>query len=293
MRPGLNAWVFDGASPLHACLERACEAGYQGVELNLGKTGRCALDMPDASIRAIGLLARDIGIHLPSLCTALYWEYSLTSPDPDRRYQAMEILKRQIHVARLLGADRILCVPGAVGVEMPFEEMFDEWKDVSFDTRNEVVDYATVYDMACQVLSAASKTAEDEGVVICVENVGNKFLLSPLEMARFLDEIASPYVRAYFDIGNVYRIGYPEHWIRALGTRIEMVHCKDYSRAENAFVRLGDGDTDFRAVLCALEDVGYDGWLTVEYMGAGRYDRQQLIVDTASYLKDIIGGRRQ
>ena len=112
--------------------------------------------------------------------------------------------------------------------------------------------------------------AEAAGVVIGLENVWNKFLLSPLEMRDFLDKVGSDYVKAYFDIGNVVVNGYPEHWIRILGSRIARVHVKDFRTIVgniNGFVDLLGGDVNFPEVVKALREVGYDSYLTAEMNG--------------------------
>jgi hexulose-6-phosphate isomerase len=106
------------------------------------------------------------------------------------------------------------------------------------------------------------------GVAIGVENVWNKFLLSPLEMRDFLDKIASENVACYFDVGNVVLTGYPEQWIDILGHRIKRVHLKDFKRSVgtlDGFCDLLDGDVDYAAVMAALRRVGYDGPLTAEF----------------------------
>src|SRR5690606_16928419 len=103
------------------------------------------------------------------------------------------------------------------------------------------------------------------GVQVCVENVWNKFLLSPLEMRGFLDGLKSSSVGSYFDVGNVLATGYPEHWIQLLGSRIKRVHFKDYRRAvgtADGFCDLLSGDVNWPGVVSALCSIGYDGWVT-------------------------------
>jgi hexulose-6-phosphate isomerase len=102
-----------------------------------------------------------------------------------------------------------------------------------------------------------------------VENVWNKFLLSPLEMRRFLDEIGSDYVGAYFDVGNIIYIGYPDQWMRILGKRIKKLHfcdCRFDQCGLGMFVDLFEGDVDFEAVMRAARDIGYDDWAIVEFL---------------------------
>ncbi len=293
MKKGINAWVFDRKTPLREGLLLAKKAGFDGVELNLAATGEFSMESADAELRALGDFAREIGLEVPCVCSSLYWQYSLTSPCAGRRQKAEEILARQIHAASLVGAGHVLCVPGAVGVELDLDALFDDLYALPFDTRDEIVDYTVAYDTATEALKRMAGPARRQGVVLCVENVGNKFLLSPLEMARFVDGIASEWVRVYFDVGNVYRIGYPEHWIRALGQRISMVHLKDRSASQDRFVKLGEGDTDFTSVCAQLRQCGYDHYLTAEYMGAGPYDREELLFDTAGFLDKIIHGERK
>jgi len=291
MKKGLNAWVFNKSLSLYENFIITKDAGYDSVELNLAASGEFSMESSDADIRVIRAYADKIGLDLPCVCTSLYWQYSLTSPDAERRKTAENILQRQIDIAEILGAQHILCIPGSVGVDLNLDSMFDDLFNLPQDTRNEVVDYKEAYDISCETLERMAHYARARNVIICVENVGNKYLLSPLEMARFIDEIGSKWVRAYFDVGNVFRIGYPEHWINALGNRIAMVHLKDWSKRHASFVKLGDGDTDFTSLISVLRNVRYDGYLTVEYIGQGDYNRQELIYDTAKFLEKIIEAR--
>jgi hexulose-6-phosphate isomerase len=118
-------------------------------------------------------------------------------------------------------------------------------------------------------------------IVVAVEEVWNKFLLSPVEFARYVDEFESPWVRAYFDVGNVVFYGYPQDWIRTLGKRIVKLHLKDFllDRPSGRFHwrNLGEGDIDWPEVRRALADIGYDGYTTTEIAGGD-----------AAYLKDVV-----
>jgi hexulose-6-phosphate isomerase len=163
-------------------------------------------------------------------------------------------LRDAIEEARLYGADTVLLVPGRVS------------KDISYEEN---------YRKAQTQIRAGLSYAERQQIKILVENVWNNFLLSPMEMARFIDDFQSPWVGSYFDVGNVLRYGWPEQWIRILGRRIGKIHVKDYSvkRMENEGlwkgfdVRLGDGDCDWPAVRKALAEIDYHGWATAELEG--------------------------
>lgn len=166
-------------------------------------------------------------------------------------------IKAAIDLAKQLGATSVLVVAGKVSKEVSYDANYTEWS---------------------QRLKENAPYAEQQNIRLLVENVWNNFLLSPMEMARFIDEIDSPSVGVYFDLGNVVRWGYPEQWIRILGHRIGKLDIKEYSRAlqkneglwKGFEVKIGDGDVDFPACLQALKEIGYSGWATAEVKGGER-----------------------
>ena len=158
-----------------------------------------------------------------------------------------------LEVASWLKVNTILVVPGAV--------------DVIFDPTRPVVSYEVVYQRAQESLKKLVPLAEKFKVNIAIENVWNKFLLSPLEMRHFVDEFDSEYLGVYFDVGNVILYGYPEQWIKILGKRIKKVHFKDFKREIGTlagFVNLLYGDVNWPAVIKALQDVQYDDYVIAE-----------------------------
>jgi hexulose-6-phosphate isomerase len=221
--------------------------------------------------------AEEIGLDIPSLASWLPWEYSLTSENPNQRSKAKDIVRKQIEAAALLGAETALVVPGYVGVD--------------FVLNSEVCDYEVVYERALEAFFELAEDAKAANVTIGVENVWNKFLLSPLEMRDFIDKINSPFVGVYFDVGNVLLTGYPEHWIRILNSRIKKVHFKDYRRSPggfNAFVDLLAGDVDYPAVVTALKTIGYSNYCTAEMMPTYKHYTNQMIYNTSATMDSIL-----
>jgi hexulose-6-phosphate isomerase len=166
-------------------------------------------------------------------------------------------IRGAIDLAQLYGAETVLLVAGRV---------------------NEKTAYDENYRVAQQRIRQSAPYAEQHRIKLLVENVWNNFLLSPLEMARYVDELASPWVGAYFDVGNVLRYGWPEQWIRILGRRIGKIHVKEYSRKKQdneglrkGFdVELGEGDCNWPVVRAALAEIDYRGWATAEVRGGDR-----------------------
>lgn len=158
--------------------------------------------------------------------------------------------------AKAVGATSVLVAPGQVSDE---------------------VYYDALYEKALATYREIAPLFEKADIWMLVENVWNNFLISPLEAARFIDEVGSPKVGAYFDCGNVLRYGWSEHWIRALGSRIKKIHIKDYSRQKmeteglwKGFdIPIGEGSANWAAIRGELAAIQYEGWATAEVNGGG------------------------
>ena len=277
MKKGINVWSFPGDLTIEQRMRLAKRAGFDGIELALNLTGPLSLESGEAEIKGYRALADEIGIELISLASGLYWEFPFSADDPSVRAKALEIAAFQLKAARLLGVTCILVVPGCVGAD--------------FIKGAKVVPYETVYNRALEAMKALVPVAEAQGVVVGVENVWNKFLLSPLEMRGFIDEVGSPWVQAYLDVGNILAVGYPEHWIPVLGKRIARVHCKDFKVSVgniNGFCDLLAGDVNFPAVVEELQKAGYEGYITAE-MGGYRHHNDQIVYNTSASMDRILG----
>ncbi len=253
MKKAISIWSFPEGGSLEEKLRLAREAGFAGFEPDLSESGAVRLDSTPEQLHAVRALAERCGIELSALATGLYWTANPASADAAVRDRAARILRRQIECAAALGLDAVLVVPGAVGVD--------------FIPGCEVVPYELAWERAQGFIQTALPLAEKAGVTLCIENVWNKFLLSPLEMRQFIDSFGSPFVGAYLDVGNALATGYPEHWIGILGQRIRRVHFKDYRRAvgtADGFCDLLSGDVNWPAVMAALRRIGYKGWITAE-----------------------------
>lgn len=225
-------------------------------------------------------MADDVGIEISSLMTLLFWDYSLTSNNKRTRAKARDIVRKMLQFASYLQVDTILVVPGAV--------------DVFFKPNVEIVPYEVAYEKSLSALQQCAEIAEEYKVTIGIENVWNKFLLSPLEMRDFIDKINSKYVGCYFDVGNVLLTGYPEQWIHILGKRIKKVHIKDFKIAignANGFCGLLEGDVKWAEVTKALEGIGYNDYLVAETVPPE--ENAKAFLCNTSVSMDFILGRRK
>ncbi len=199
------------------------------------------------------------GVRIDSVMNMAHWKYPLSSSDPAVVQKSMDGMRTSLHNAKLWGSDAVLLVPAVVNPQTSYHEA---WVRSQKQIRELIP------------LAAELK------VVIAIEEVWNKFLLSPLEMARYIDEFRSPWVKAWFDVGNVVLYGYPQDWIHTLGKRIVKVHLKDFKVDHSCFewVDLGDGELMWPAVRQALIATGYSGSVICE-----------LKTGDEAYLRDLSG----
>ncbi len=243
LRKALKFSMIGGKGSVREKMALAKRVGFEGIDIDR------RLDHDEV------LRARDeTGLIVHGVVSYDHWRLPFSHPDPQVRKQALESFLGAIRDAKTYGGTSVLLVPAVV---------------------NKQIGYAEAYQRSQAEIRKALPLAEELGIRILFENVWNNFLLSPLEMARYIDEFESPVCGAYFDVGNVVRYGWPEHWIRALGRRIGKLDIKEYSRKlqneqgprAGFRVELGDGDCDWPAVLRALKEIGYSGWATAEVRG--------------------------
>ena len=220
---------------------RLCkELGYDGMEL---------ISPTEISAKEIRAASEATGMPVHGLVDMKHWEVRLSSPDSQTRASGQQILDQAIGDAKAFGGDSVLLVPGQVGGE-------DETHD-------------HVWNRSIAEIRKSIPLAARLGVRILIENVWNRFCETPDQLKDYVDEIGSPWVGVYFDIGNARKFAPSEQWIKTLGARIVKLDIKDWSK-ENGFCKIGDGDVDWEAVNEALVETGFSGWSTAEVQGGDR-----------------------
>ncbi|MCG2660534.1 MAG: sugar phosphate isomerase/epimerase [Kiritimatiellae bacterium] len=251
---------FPADMPWRKCFREAGRAGYEGVEINFD--GRFDLNCPARTLREIKQTARRYRIKIASVYSRQQWTTSLSSRHPAKKRCSRSAIKRLVDIAEYFEAPTVLTIPGTVDNSI-----------LSADV--EIVPYDEVFVEMRESLVELAGYAQPKGVSLAIENVPNKFLLSPLEMRDFIDYIASPALGCHFDVANcLYSGGYPEQWIRILGQRIKAVHLKDYRLAAGTlagFVDIFAGDINWPEVCRALAEIDYNGALISEVLPAYKY----------------------
>ncbi|MBV9470767.1 MAG: TIM barrel protein [Abitibacteriaceae bacterium] len=226
----------------------AVDVGFQGVEAQTTADPKEADEIKAAADKA--------GLRIHSVMNMDHWAYPLSSADPTVVEHSLKGMGTSLRNAKLWGASTVLLVPAVVDSKTSYRDAY---------TRSQTQ------------IRKLIPLAQELGVIIALEEVWNKFLLSPLEFARYVDEFNSPWIRSYFDVGNVVQYGYPQDWIRTLGKRIAKFHLKDFKRENNQFVALREGSIDWPEVRKAIGEIGYSGFLTTELNGGDE-----------AYLRDVV-----
>jgi len=225
----------------------AVDVGFEGIEAQTITNPNEADEIKEASMKA------NIPIH--SVMNMGHWEWPFSSPNPEDVKKSTERMEISLRNAKLWGADNVLLVPGVVRPDTTIPQ---------------------AWERSQPHIKKLIPLAKELGVMIGIEPVWNKFLLTPYDTAKYIDEFKSPWVKAYFDVGNVVMYGFPQEWIRALGKRIVRFHLKDFDTRSRQFVNLREGSIDWKEVRKAIGEIGFSGWLTVELSGGD-----------AAYLRDV------
>ncbi|MFB3903894.1 MAG: sugar phosphate isomerase/epimerase family protein [Acidobacteriota bacterium] len=225
----------------------AQRVGFEGVEAQTVTDSSVVAEIQEAS--------KKTGMKIHSVMNMDHWKYPLSSADRAVVERSMKGMETSLRNAKEWGASTVLLVPAVVNSETSYKDAY---------TRSQ------------ERVRELIPLAKELGVVIAIEEVWNKFLLSPLEFARYVDEFESPWVKAYFDVGNVVLFGYPQDWIRTLGERIVKLHLKDFNFDTKKFVPLREGSVNWPEVCRALDEVHFNGFATVE-----------LEKGDEAYLKDV------
>jgi len=270
MKKSINLWAlpYPDKMSLRECFQLCKDAGFDGVEVNYALEGDLSPEVGPADIRKVGEMARKMGLAISGLCSFLFWPYSLTQNDPAKRKKGLELAAKMIEATKLLGTENLLVVPGAVYIP---------WLPDEPPVPPEVCDRR-----AREAMRRLIPLAEKAGVYLNIENIClNAFLNDAAEMNAFVYSFKSDHVQVHFDTGNCMEYQFPEHWIPSLGKRIKNTHLKEASKKV--------GETNWPAVIEALDRVGYRGYLTFEYFNPFPHWPESLIYQTSDAMDRMLG----
>ena len=224
---GVTDWNLQQEGKIEA-VALARELGFDGVQVSIGK-GTDKLPLSDPALQKMYLdESKRVGLPVESLCLEILHRNYLKSDPLGQRWVA-----DSIPIAKAMGV-RVVLLPffgkGALETTAEMDKVGDALKEIA-------------------------PAAEKAGVILGLEDTN-----SARDNVRIMDRTKSSAVLTYYDVGNSTMNGFDVvkeiRWLG--GARICEVHLKDNPHY------LGEGSIDFKAVVDALADIGFDGWAQLE-----------------------------
>jgi hexulose-6-phosphate isomerase len=264
-------FVIDEGSTADEKLAAVKRAGYDGVELTFGPdpADLLALQMDEAAVHGVRARVERHGLQVSGVLSGVALRTTpLLHNEASVRVQGVHNLEQALQRAHWLGVDAMLVHPGQLLAGMQYDQ---------------------AWDWVVTALRSLIPACEASGVAIGLENVWNKFLLSPREMRQLLDEVHHPLIGCYLDVANMLLYGYAEQWVTIVGQHINRVHFKDFKRERGGgrFCQLLEGDCNYPEVMRGLRALGYASWYTSEVSSSER-GPSQTMADTAVRMDTIL-----
>ena len=248
MKPGITQLCLPRKN-FQEDLQQAKSCGYEAIELVFSDDKNHAGPSIDASpqeLKDVKKACDAAELEICSLIATRTDSGSLLSPKESEREKRSAVLRRGLEIAQALKIDGMLLHPGMLEAADTYERAWNDCRDA---------------------LKKLAPVAEKSGCAIAIENVWNKFLLSPREARQFIDDVGSPWIGFYLDTANLLHYGFTEMWIKELQHRIKKVHVKEYKRQGAQWLQLMDGDCNWKATMTELRAIGFDGALVSEVGG--------------------------
>lgn len=249
MRYAVSNWIY-GDEPLERTFSQLRRFGYDGVEIK---------GEPDYyNPVEVRRLSREYGIPVTSIAGWVPWpteSRDLAHPDPLVRERAVVYFSRCVDFAFAVGAEIVIVVPAAVPrlVPMGFSDDPEVWPQL----------VEAEWRLAVESVQRAADYARRRRVTLAIEPVNRfeTFLVTTAAQAlQFLDQVGSAAVKIHLDTFHMnIEEADPAGTIRLVGSRLASMHVSDSNR-----LAVGEGHTDFRALLRALGEVGFGGPLVLE-----------------------------
>ena len=225
------------------------QAGYDFIEISIDESNerQARLDWSASERAELRRAIANTGVEIMTMCLSGHRKYPLGSHSEELRLQGQNILYKAIEFAADLG----LRVVQVMGYDVFYETSDDE-------TQKNFIDG----------LRLGSYWAGQAGVMLGLENLDTPFIDNISKALAIINEINSPWLRLYPDIGNLTAAGYcaPDELLLAKN-QILGIHVKDALPRVIRGVPFGKGIVPFLETYRALAQTGFWGFIGVEMWG--------------------------
>ena len=235
-----------GTKPNEAQMQKLKDLGFDGIEGSA----------PGLQVEPMKQACQKIDLPMHGVVYNKHWKVRLSDPDPKVREESRKGLAQAMKDSNGVGGTSVLLVPGRV--------------------KGEKETHKQVWNRSIEQIRKLIPLAKKLQVHILIETVWNGFCYKPEEFRDYIDAIDSPWVKAYYDIGNMQKFAPSHEWIRILGKRTLKLDVKDWG-SKNGFCPLGQGDVNWKEVRNQLEKTEFSGWATREGNDGGVENTAQLM----------------
>ena len=227
-----------GTGPDEEQMKKLKDLGFDGIEGSA----------PGLKAEAMKKACTKHNLPMHGVVYSKHWHTRLSDANPQVREKSREGLAQAIRESHAVGGTSVLLVPGKV------------------TGANE--NHQHVWDRSIEQIRQVTPLAQELKIHVLIETVWNGFCYKPEQFRDYIDAIDSPWVQAYYDIGNMQKFAPSHEWIRILGKRTVKLDIKDWG-SKNGFCPLGRGDVDWKKVRHELENIEFTGWATREGSDGG------------------------
>lgn len=271
-----GVWYRGPAVDCFSLLRLAKQQGWEGVELDAERPHAAPMDLSADDRKRL----RDLSGELEMPISAISPNCDLSSPVPVQR-EAMICYVRE-------------CIQLARDLRVPLCKIFAAWRGITLYDGLATYDDTYGYNQygfwmgdrrqfVVDSLRELTKVAEDEGVVLAMQNHGPDVVNTYQDVLGLIEEVGSPAFKACMDINIEPEPESAEHareMVRATGKLLVHSHFNaEFRRAASGKVELAAGGyfdscfwtrrVAYPAYVDALVESGFDGYIDWEFCHPG------------------------
>lgn len=262
MRFGASVWTFSWNPPYDGALQRIAALGYRSAELIAWNREALQSYYTPATIQTLRSLLDDLGLPLSEFVST---PRGMASADAAARDAAVDHFREVVETAVALGTDMVNTVsPNAFNLTLPRimeKPVAQHWgADLP-----KGLDWEENWKAYVEVTARCCEICEQAGVRYALEPHPYRWVRNAASMMRLIDHVQSPALGMNFDPSHLFPSGeISEQVVYELGDRLFHAHFSDNDGQTNAHWRPGKGKIDWKAVLSAMQDCGFEGVVSIE-----------------------------
>lgn len=236
------------------CVE---EIGLNNVEL-------CQMQFPSVEMDFIEKMKeslKDSNVNVTNICVDIG---TTSEPNPEKRKEEFEIIKRWFSIAKYLGSPSIRVNPDSPLPRAKIDSTEDALQRAIYGYKELAV------------------IAREIGVKLLIENHGPGMTTNPDNIIKIIEEVGPDIMKTLPDLGNA--ILFPaeirEEGIRKMSKYASIIHAKTVPNEV--------GEKFLKPFMDIVKKTGFDGFYSLELPPVGKYDQREGIRNLLAIVRSLI-----